>query len=305
MGTFFSSRRNQVLVALAAVIFVVLAALFLGFSARPKIGVTSTGGASVSPSPSDTTSPTPDVSPSPSDLASPSPSAAPSVAPSTAPSAAPPSSPTVTGPALTASGHELNPPSPAPADRMGSGAPCDQAWMDSGWTIDPGGCGILAIRNSDQGGSVAFVIEHMGSTPTVQRRVYLMTGTDAWHVRLAASDDTGSKYTAIAVKQGNIAGAPFPQVIVGFRINGTGQFLTYDIVDMAADGSLAVSGSRNLDHGSANISGNQLVDYTPYPNANTPDYFIRSVIGYSAGAYRITDVSHAPERGPGDLVPPP
>jgi hypothetical protein len=34
-------------------------------------------------------------------------------------------------------------------------------------------------------------------------------------------------------------------------------------------------------------------------------YFLRSVIGFSSGAFRITDSSHAPERGPGNLAPPP
>jgi hypothetical protein len=177
--------------------------------------------------------------------------------------------------------------------------------VDSGWTLTE--CGILFIRSSDQNGSVAWVTEQKTAGSGTARRVFLMTARDdgSWNVKLSATDSSGTRFDKITVSQANIGGAPFPQVVVGFRINGTGHFLTYDIVDMAADRSLAVRGSRNLDHGSANIDGNQLVDYTPYPNASTPDYFIRTVVGYSAGAYRIMEQTHAPERGPGNVAPPP
>ena len=50
---------------------------------------------------------------------------------------------------------------------------------------------------------------------------------------------------------------------------------------------------------------NQVVDDAPYPNASTSDYFIRSVIRFSGGAFRVVESSHVPERGPGDLAPPP
>ena len=303
MGTFFASRRNQLIVAGVAValLLVILVLLALRGPAQ-KIGVIS---AATSPGPSASPSPSPDATPSataaPTSISTPIPAL--TAAPTRAPTAAP-----AYGELVTTAGHELNAAPAGSADRLGSGAPCWQTWMDSGWTIDHtsdgADCGIFAIRNSDQGGSVAFVVEHRGTSP-VQRRVYLMTGTDAWHVRLAALDDDGSRYTAISVKQARISGDAFPEVVVGFRINGTGKFLTYDIVEMNADGALTVAASRNLDHGSANISGSELVDYTPYPNANTPDYFIRSVLAFRAGAFHIIDSSHAPERGPGDLAPPP
>lgn len=306
MGTFFVSRRNQVIVAMVAVVMLVLlllAAFNLGRGGPAKIGVSPAGGTSVLPS----SSPSADATPSP---AEPSPSPSPAARTPSAAAPAPAASaavPGTTSPALTTAGHELDAPaSPGPADRFGSGAPCYDTWADPGWTIDHTDCGIFAIRGPDQDGSVAFVVEHMGVAPNIKRRVYLMTGADAWHVRLTATDDTGTRYDMVQVKKATVAGDAYPEVVVGFRINGTGHFLTYDIVEMRAlGGALEVAASRNLDHGSANIEASDIVDYTPYPNASTPDYFIRSVIGFSGGAFRINDSSHAPERGPGDLAPPP
>lgn len=303
MGAFFATRRNQVIIGAVALALVL--ALLLGLAVRGpsnKVGLTTGSTAAASPTPSDSPSPSPLPVASPTPPApTPSPVAAPTPTPTAVPSAAVPGS---VGPVVSNAGHELNPPTGSPADRLGSGGPCENTWQTPGWTISPGDCGIFSVRNQDQVGSVAFVIEHQGSGAGTKRHVYLMTG-EPWHVRLAAVDDSGTKYDGVSVKLAHIAGDAYPEVVVGFRINGTGHFLTYDIVQMAADGGLTVAASRNLDHGSANIDGNQVVDYAPYPNASTPEYFIRSVIRFSGGAFRIVESSHAPERGPGDLAPPP
>jgi hypothetical protein len=310
MGTFLASRRNQVILGAAAVglVLVVLLALALRGPGR-KVGTTSGGTAVASPTPSDPPTPSPDASASPE--ASTAPSPAPSAtatprssAPAPAASAAAPGS---TGPALTSAGHQLEAPPSGTAERGSSGAPCQEGWKTPGWTISDGDCGIFFVRSSDQSGSVGWLVEHQGSGAATRRHVYLMTAAPSggWTVRLAGLDDSGTRYDAISVKQAHVSGDAFSEVLVGFRVNGTGHFLAYDIVEMAADRGLSVAASRSLDHGSANIDGNQLVDYEPYPNASTPDYFIRSVIAFSAGAFRVIDSSHAPERPPGDLAPPP
>ena len=284
MGTFFASRRNQLIVggvALALILVILLVLALRGPST--KIGVTSTA---ASPTPSTSPSPTPEVSPSAT------------LAPTATAAAATPAS---IGPVISNAGHELD--APASDVTKGNGPGCG-IWVDTGFTLVD--CQILPIRDSTPAGSVAYVVEKKSSGDGM--RVFLMTtnGSEAfWHIKLQAYDDAGTKYTAIGVKPAHISGDALGEVLVGFRINGTGKFLTYDIVQLGTGGALTLAASRNLDHGSANISGSQLVDYEPYPNASTPDYFIRSVIAFRAGAFHIIDSSHAPERSPGDLAPPP
>jgi hypothetical protein len=299
VGTFFASRRNQVIVAVAAILLVLasIVAYNLVRGGTPKIGVTQTGTGSVtSPSPSATDSPSPDVSPSPSLAPTPSPSSAPSAEASAA-------VPSTTAPAIGTAGHEMNPPA-ADATKPNAG-PCD-AWYDTSTGWSAGSCGILLLKSKEVTRSVGYVTEQKSAGSGTAWRVFLMTSTaGTWHIKLEATDESGTRFDTVDVKEANVAGDDFPEVVVGFRIHGTGLFLTYDIVQVPSGGALNVAASRNLDHGSANIESTDIVDYTPYPNASTPDYFIRSVIGFSAGAFRITDSSHAPERGPGNLAPPP
>lgn len=142
--------------------------------------------------------------------------------------------------------------------------------------------------------------------PRVAWKVLLLTNkSDAsdnnWRIRLSASDESLSRFSDIAVRRATIGGDSAPEVVVGFRFQGTGNILTYDIVQLRPAQALFIAASRSLDHGSANINGAEPDDYVPYPNANTPSYFVRSVIGYSTGAFRISSISHAPERGPSDF----
>ena len=297
MGTFFASRRNQVLSALVAVIFVVLAAYFLGQAQRKKVDISSTGAATVSPSPS--ASLTPDVSPSPSDVPSPSPSPVASVAPSVAPSSAPPASPIVTGPALTTAGQRLQ--SPSGDQTYANAGPCD-SWTDATWTkVD---CNLFTISSQTPQGSVGYMVENKSISGRTAWRVTLLTNPDGsmWHVKLAADDVSTPTFDLIDVKEAHIPGDSQPELVVGYRVSGSGQILDYDIVVLSGAGTLHGAGSRSLDHGSAIVDSTSLVDYSPKPNFSAPSYFDRNVIGFSGGAFRIVDDSHAPERPPGNLA---
>ncbi len=168
-------------------------------------------------------------------------------------------------------------------------------------------CNLFVVTGATSQGSVGYMVEKMTVGARTALKVTLLTNADGtrWHVKLTVDDVSTQTFDLIDVKLAHIAGDSQPEVTVGYRINGTGHILDYDIVELRPGGGLDGVGSRSLDHGSAVIDGTTLVDYVPYPDANTPSYFDRNEIGIGGGVLRIINNSHAPERGPGNLAPPP
>ena len=82
--------------------------------------------------------------------------------------------------------------------------------------------------------------------------VYVKVGS-SWTENYSATEDFDFELSAVALYISDYAGIGHPAAFVGYRIEGTGHFLDFDIVQSRGDGSLDVRGMRGLDHGNIGL----------------------------------------------------
>jgi hypothetical protein len=82
--------------------------------------------------------------------------------------------------------------------------------------------------------------------------VYSRVGT-FWVETYRTTEEYDFELTAVDLHIGDYAGIGHPAVFIGYRIDGSGSFLDFDIVQSEADGALDVRGIRGIDHGNVGM----------------------------------------------------
>jgi hypothetical protein len=169
-----------------------------------------------------------------------------------------------------------------------------------------GNCDIVMMA----GGNALWTVEPIadgGSGERVWRvriRVRSKTMPDGgWDVALQLPD--GARFANVSVVSHDVTGDGKPDLLVGYRSGGTGQFESYDVVTYDEGKPLAVIAHREgLHKGSVSLGGSNIVDYSADEQSPEccPTRASRTVIAFEKNAFGVTGVSDVPiDAQPPDL----
>jgi hypothetical protein len=205
------------------------------------------------------------------------------------------------GDKVTADGTELTQPSNADTRQIDAEQAC-RTFLET-----PGGtCEIVMMA----GGNALWTVEAVEATGTgeqrwrVRVRVRSKTMPDGgWDVALALPDD--AMFANVAVQAADVSGDGRPELLVGYRSGGTGQFEGYDVVTYEQGNSLEVAAHRQgLHKGSVALEGTTIVDYSADEQSPEccPTSARRTAIAFSNGEFRVTAANDVPiDQQPADL----
>jgi len=175
-----------------------------------------------------------------------------------------------------------------------------QVLLDSG----DGDCAVVDTAN----GQLVFTVE---SGPPIDDvlvsrpwtvRVYQETNetghANEWKVELATrpqGSDPDPVYADVRAEVGDVTGDGKPELLVGYRSEGTGQILDVDIVGTTDDGTPKVLAHDQLYKGTAKIKGGTLITWSPvYEKTDgncCPTWIRRDIVRFRDGAFVV-------QRGP-------
>jgi hypothetical protein len=173
----------------------------------------------------------------------------------------------------------------------------------------PGGqCDIVMMA----GGNALWTLDALPGTGAgeqvwhVRIRVRSKSMPDGgWDVALALFESPDPLYANVSVKAADVTGDGRPEVLVGYRSSGTGQFEAYDVVTYEQGKQLEVAAHRlRLHKGSVALEGTTIVDYSADEQSPEccPTTARRTAIAFNSGAFRVTEVGDVPiEQQPPDL----
>jgi len=173
----------------------------------------------------------------------------------------------------------------------------------------PGGqCGIVMMA----GGNALWTLDELSGTGTGEQvwhlriRVRSKSMPDGgWDVALALSEKPDPMFANVSVKAADVTGDGRPEVLVGYRSGGTGQFEAYDVVTYEPGKQLEVAAHRpRLHKGSVALEGTTIVDYSADEKSPEccPTTSRRTAIAFNGGEFRVTEVGDVPiDRQPPDL----
>ena len=277
--------RVRVSVIAAGAVVVILLGVLVG-----KILVGGTSSPSASSTPSASPSESPSDSPSPSASPSPKPSPSPSV------SLAPDLPASSKGAFLTS----------AEAGQVQSAAPdgidC-KALADAGWAVRQ--CQSIGFSDTVR---KAFVIEHKAPTGGGNEgwRVLVMHysyGSDEWVRDLSFIDDAGAQTTDIKVVAADLTKDGKPELVVGYHLQGAGNYLVYDIVTTLI-GSPTVAVHSELSNGHAVVSKGVVTQYDARYGTQgdcCPVDYAVARIGFNAKGWRNQPLPAAKQAPAGDF----
>jgi hypothetical protein len=171
----------------------------------------------------------------------------------------------------------------------------------------PGGaCEIVMMA----GGNALWTVEPLGGGGTgeqtwrVRIRVRSKSMPDGgWDVALQLPGN--ASFANVAVRAHDVTGDGRPELLVGYRSGGTGQFESYDVVTYEAGKELGVAAHREgLHKGSVALEGTTIVDYSADEESPEccPTRAHRTAIAFDNGLFRVTEVSEVPiDQQPPDL----
>jgi hypothetical protein len=205
------------------------------------------------------------------------------------------------GDEVTAEGAELTKPSSPDTRQIDAEQAC-RTFLET----PTGDCEIVMMA----GGNALWTVEGVDPSGTgeqtwrVRIRVRSTSMPDGgWDVALALPDN--SVFANVTVKAADVTGDGRPELLVGYRAGGTGQFESYDVVTYEQRKQLEVAAHRQgLHKGSVALEGTTIVDYSadeesPACCATTAR---RTAIAFSGGAFRVTEVAEIPiDQKPPDL----
>ena len=113
-----------------------------------------------------------------------------------------------------------------------------------------------------------------------------------WDVALQLPD--GASFANVSVRSHDVTGDGNPELLVGYRSGGTGQFESYDVVTYNEGKPPAVVAHREgLHKGSVSLDGTNIVDYSADQESPEccPTRATRSVIAFEKDAFGVTSVS--------------
>lgn len=187
-----------------------------------------------------------------------------------------------------------------------------QVLLDAG----TGDCAVLEAAH----GALVFTVEAGSheSDVLVSRpwtvRVYrasksVPNGEDVALETRPQGTEPGPVFANVTAKVADITGDGKPELIIGYRSEGTGQFLAVDIVGTKSDGTAVVLAHENLDHGVVRLERGRIVQYTPVYEKNDanccPTFIERDTIRWRGGAFHLERGPRTPTKKakipPGDL----
>jgi hypothetical protein len=173
----------------------------------------------------------------------------------------------------------------------------------------PGGqCEIVMMA----GGNALWTVDALpGSGPGeqgwhVRIRVRSKSMPDGgWDVALGLPERPEPLFASVAVKAGDVTGDGRPELLLGYRLGGTGQFEAYDVVTYEQGKQLGVAAHRQgLHKGSVALEGTTIVDYSADEESPEccPTKARRTAIAFSGAEFRVAEVSDVPiDQQPADL----
>src|SRR5436190_16271156 len=173
----------------------------------------------------------------------------------------------------------------------------------------PGGqCEIVMMA----GGNVWWTLDALPGTGTgeqvwhVRIRVRSKSMPDGgWDVALALPERPDPLFANVSVKAADVTGDGRPEVLVGYRSGGTGQFEAYDVVTYEQGKQLEVAAHRQQLHkGSVALNGTTIVDYSADEQSPEccPTTARRTAIAFNGGEFRVTEAGDVPiDQQPADL----
>lgn len=169
-----------------------------------------------------------------------------------------------------------------------------------------GNCDIVMMA----GGNALWSVEPMADSGTGERvwrvriRVRSKTMPDGgWDVALQLPE--GALFANVSVRSHDVTGDGKPDLLVGYRSGGTGQFESYDVVTYDEGKPLAVVAHRERLHkGSVALDGTNIVDYSGDNQSPEccPTRSTRTVLAFEKDAFGVASVSDVPiDEQPPDL----
>jgi hypothetical protein len=213
-----------------------------------------------------------------------------------------PSSQLQVGDALTGNGSDLENPSSPDTRQIDPEQAC-RTFLET----PAGQCDIVMMA----GGNALWTVEAMRSTPSGERfwSVRVRSRSTAmpdggWDVALQVPQDD-ALYANVAVRAHDVTGDGRPELLIGYRFGGTGQFETYDVVTYEQGKPLAVAAHRQgLHKGSVALEGTTIVDYSADEQSPEccPTKARRTAIAFNGGEFRVTEAGDVPiDQQPPDL----
>lgn len=124
--------------------------------------------------------------------------------------------------------------------------------------------------------------------------VYSLAGS-SWVENFQTTEEYDFEFTAVDLYVGDYGGVGYPAVFIGYRIDGTGHYLDFDIVQSAGDEHpLDVRGIRGIDHGNVGLpsDGPGTVVSAVYGATDAgccPTSMLYQDLDYVGGAWSVTD----------------
>lgn len=123
--------------------------------------------------------------------------------------------------------------------------------------------------------------------------VYVKVGS-SWVENYRTTEDYDFELTAVDLYIGDYAGIGHPAAFIGYRIDGTGHYLDFDIVQSQGGGTLDVRGLRGIDHGNVGLPGDEpgVVVSAVYATADPgccPSSMLYQSLDYVGGAWSVND----------------
>jgi hypothetical protein len=165
-----------------------------------------------------------------------------------------------------------------------------------------------------EGGNVLWAVEAepglVGADERVWKvRLWVRSETmpdGGWQVARMLPEGPGApSYAQAGVTTADLTGDGLPELLVGYRSGGTGQFESYDVLTSRPGRPLRVAFHREgLHKGSVTVEGTDVVDYSADESAPEccPERTTRTVIGSQNGTFRIVRQEELPiDQQPPDL----
>lgn len=153
-----------------------------------------------------------------------------------------------------------------------------------GWVVEDcqqmpshsNGVTVLVLRRADDGSYAVSVLFGSGAS-LVQR--------------YRAEEEAAGVWTGVTVQLGDYNGDDGAEVWVGYRYDGSGQYLDLDVLDPRADGTFQLGGLQGLDHGVVDLHPGgatvQSAVYGPSDAGCCPSSVLQRTISYTGNRWRV------------------
>jgi hypothetical protein len=199
------------------------------------------------------------------------------------------------GDRVTANGTQLTMPSNPDTRQIDAEQAC-RTFLET----PTGQCEIVMMA----GGNALWTVDALPGAGTGEQvwRVRIRTRSTTmpdggWDVALGLPERPDPLFANVAVKAADVTGDGRPELLVGYRSGGTGQFEAYDVVTYEQGKQPEVAAHREgLHKGSVALDGTTIVDYSADEESPEccPTTARRTAIAFSNGEFRVSAVGDVP-----------